>query len=106
MNQVAILEKTLSRACKRAIFLHGVGISILLLLVKFEPIGYKKMGIVLSILVFGLSLLISRSYFYAEKELKQCTTASPRSTVKKYNERFLLFFLPYTLWFTCIGVFL
>jgi len=106
VNQVAILEGKLSRAAKASIFLHGIGITILFLLMKFEPIGYKKMGLVLCILAFGLSLLVGRSYFNAEKELKQCKTASPRSAIRKYNERFLLFFLPYTLWFTCLGVFI
>jgi|GEM_PF-2465253 len=105
-NQVVMLEEKLSRASKAAIVLHGTGILILLLLIKFEPVGHKKMGLVLCILAFTLSLLISRSYFYAEKALKQCKMASPRSAIKKFNERFLLFFLPYALWFTCIGVFL
>lgn len=106
VNQVAILEGKLSRAAKASIFLHGIGITILFLLVKFEPMGYKKMGLVLCILAFGLSLLVGKSYFNAEKELKQCKTGSPRSAIRKYNERFLLFFLPYTLWFTCLGVFI
>lgn len=106
VNQVVILEGKLSRAAKASIFLHGIGITILFLLVKFEPIGYKKMGLVLCILAFGISLLVGRSYFNAEKELKQCKTVSPRSAIRKYNERFLLFFLPYTLWFTCLGVFI
>ena len=74
VNQVAILEGKLSRAAKASIFLHGLGIIILFLLVKFEPMGYKKMGLVLCILAFGLSLLVGRSYFNAEKELKRCKT--------------------------------
>ena len=105
-NQVAILEGKLSRASKTAIFLHGTGVLLLLLLVKFEPVGYKKMGLILSLLVFLASIFISRSYYYAEKRLKQCKTVSPRSTVRKFNEHFLLFFFPYTLWCSCIGVFL
>lgn len=106
VNRVAILEEKLSRATKASIFLHGIGLIILFLLVKFEPMGHKKMGLILCALAFGLSLLVGRFYFNAEKELKQCKTASPRSAIRKYNERFLLFFLPYTLWFACIGVFI
>ncbi len=106
MNQVATLEQTLNRACKAAIALHCVGILILAFLFSFEPVGYKKIGLFLSIAVFVTSIFISKSYFYAEKQLKQCKTASPRTPVRKFNERFLLFFLPYTLWCSCIGVFL
>ncbi len=106
MNQVASLEKTLSRACKAAISLHCIGLLLLTALLRFEPIGYKKMGLILSIAVFATSILISRSFFYAEKQLKQHKIASPKTPVRKFNERFLLFFFPYTLWCSCIGVFL
>lgn len=105
MNQVASLEKTLNRACKAAISLHCTGILLLAFLLGLEPVGYKKMGLILSIAVFATSILISKSYFYAEKQLKQHKAASSKTPVRKFNERFLLFFLPYTLWCSCIGVF-
>jgi len=106
VNQVAILEATLNRASKTAIFLHCSGILILIFLFRLDPIGYKKFGLVLSIVAFVASIFISRSFFYAEKQLKQCKTDSPRSAVRKFNESFLLFFFPYLFWCSCIGVFL
>jgi hypothetical protein len=96
----------LGRFLTPQVCLHCVGLLIFAYLFGFEPVGYKKMGMILSIGMFVASIFISRPYFYAEKQLKQCKTASPRSPVRKFNEQFVLFFFPYTFWCSCIGVFL
>lgn len=106
ITQVEILEQKLNRAFKSAAFLHCIGLLILVFLFGFEPVGYKKIRLVLSILVFVVSVLIAKPYFYAEKQLKQCKTASPRSAIRKFHEHFLLLYFPYTFWGSCMGVFL
>jgi len=63
IDQVANLEQTLNRACKASAFLHSTEILILAFLLRVEPIGYKKMGLILSMLVFVASIFISRSLF-------------------------------------------
>lgn len=94
ISQVANLEKKLNRMFKTAVCLVCVGLLIFTCLFVFEPVGYKKMGLILSIGMFVASIFVSRPYFYAEKQLKQCKTASPRSAVRKFNEQFVLFFFP------------
>ncbi len=106
ISQVANLEQKLNRTFKTAVCLHCVGLFIFACLFGFEPVGYKKMGLILSIGMFVASIFVSRPYFYAEKQLKQYKTASPKSSVRKFNEQFVLFFFPYTFWCSFIGVFL
>lgn len=106
ISQTAVLKQRMNKTFRIASFLHCIGLITLLFLFGFESVGYKKMGLVLSILVFLASVFISRPYFYAEKQLKQYKTASPRSPVRKFNEHFLFFYFPYIFWCTCIGVFL
>lgn len=106
IDQVANLEQKLNRTLKTAVLLHCIGLVIFALILAFEPVSYQKMGLSLSTGMFLASIFLSRPYFYAEKQLKQCKTASPRSAVRKFNEQFLLFFFPYTFWCSCIGVFL
>lgn len=106
ISQVTILEQKMNRVFKTAACLHCVGLLIFAFLFGFEPIGYKKIGLILSIGMFLVSVFVSRSYFHVEKQLKKCKTASPRGAVRKFNEQFLFFLFPYTLWCSCIGVFL
>lgn len=106
INEKVILEQKLNESFKIAIFLHCIGLFILIFLFGFEPVGYKKMGLILSILALIISIIVSRSYFYFEKQLKEYRTTSSKSTVRKFNERFLLFYFPYTFWCSCIGMFL
>lgn len=106
ISQVAILEQKLNRTFKTAVCLHCIGLLIFACLFGFEPVGYKKMGLILTVGMFVTSIFISRPYFYADKQLRQCKTVSPRSSVRKFNEQFVLFIFPYTFWCSCIGVFL
>ena len=106
ITQVEVLEQKLNRAFKTAIYFQCFGVLVLGLLFCFEPVGYKKIGLVFSILAFISSVLISRPYFYAEKRLGESKMARSKSVARKFNERFLLFYFPYTFWCSLIGVFL
>lgn len=106
ISQVAVLEQKLNRTFKIAVSLHCVGIAILAYLFGFEPAGYKKTGLILSIAMLITSILLSIPYFNADKKLKHCKIDSPKSGVRKFSEQFLLSFFPYTFWCSCIGIFI
>jgi hypothetical protein len=104
INQAVALKKV-NRAFKASLYFHCAGLVIVAFLCYLQPVGYKTIGVIFSILAFVISILISRSYFYAEKELKQGKAASNKSLMRKYSEQLLLFFFPYTFWCGCIGIF-
>lgn len=104
INQTATLER-MNRAFKTALCFHCAGLLVVAFLCFRQPVGYKTIGVIFSILAFVFSLFISRSYYYAEKALKQCKTTSSKSMMRKYSEQLLLFFFPYTFWCGCIGIF-
>ena len=106
VNLVANLEQKMNRASKVATLILSTGVPALLLLARFEPAGYKKIGLILSITAFIASLLVSKTYTNTEKELKQCKMVPSKTLGRKFIERFLHYFLPYTLWCSFIGVFL
>ncbi|MCX6989762.1 MAG: hypothetical protein NTX49_01660 [Chlamydiae bacterium] len=106
ITQVDILEQKLNRAFKIGFYFQCIAVLALLLLMYFEPVGYKKFGLVLSVTAFLSSIYISKSYSEAEKELERSRMARPRSPGRKFNERFLLIYFPYTCWCPIIGVFL
>ena len=106
ITQVDMLEQKLNRAVKIGVYFQCIAVSALLLLMYFEPVGYKKIGMVLSITAFLSSMFISKPYSEAEKQLEKSRRAPFRSPGRKFSERFLLVYFPYTCWCPIIGVFL
>ena len=106
IDQVANLEQKLNRTLKTAVLLHCIGLVIFALILAFEPVSYKKMGLSLSTGMFLASIFLSRPYFYVQNELKNHKTNFPKSAIRQFNQKFLIFFFPYTFWCSCIGVFL
>jgi hypothetical protein len=106
ITQVDILEQKLNRAVKIGIYIHCVGVFALAFLACFEPVSYKKIGMVISILAFVSSVANSKPYFEAKQQLEKSRMARPKSAGRKFNEYFLIFILPYSCWLPMIAVFL
>lgn len=105
ITQADILEQKLNRTVKIAIYFNSLGVIALGYLLYFEPAGYKKIGLVFSIVAFVSSIFISTLYLEAEKQIGQSRKVRPKTVARKFSEKFLLLFFPYTFWCSA-GVFL
>ena len=105
-TRLEVLEQKLNQAVRMAVYFQCIAALALGFILYFEPVGYRKIALVFSLSAFGTSLFLSKLYSDAEKQLGQSKLVRPKSAGRKFNERFLLVYFPYTCWCPIIGVFL
>ena len=84
LAQSKIQEKKLNQLKKASIYLQGTGLTLIALLTYYSFDGFKAIGLLISALVFVLSVFVSRKYSSLKNELKRHRTDSLKSSVSQY----------------------
>ena len=103
-TQVEIVEKKMRRIAIMMILSQGLMFLVAMALFSFQPPGYNRLGLGLSICALAVSFLMGRNYTFHWKQLGSIKRLSPEKEQKR-NGELRLIFSPHGFWIMCIALF-